>query len=148
MNIRPAQIRFYIDADILGFGQLIASLRNDITYPGDPGAEIHKRERPPCPITSADVLDTEWIPEVARRGWLIVTRDSKIIENRREITAVREYDAKMAALNRADASTKWGQLEVFMTQWRRIDALASQPGPFIWRVSRTVMTQIPPELDP
>src|SRR5260370_11548298 len=49
----------------------------------------------------------------------------------------------MVALNQLDAQTKWGQLEVFMTQWRRIEPLIGQPGPFIWRVSRTVMTPIP-----
>jgi hypothetical protein len=32
-----------------------------------------------------------------------------------------------------------GQLEVFMTQWRRIKALTSEAGPFIWRTSRTAM---------
>jgi len=36
-----------------------------VTYPGDPGAVIHKRQRAPCPITSPDVLDTDWIPQVA-----------------------------------------------------------------------------------
>jgi hypothetical protein len=30
-----------------------------------------------------------------------------------------------------------------MTQWRRIEALISEPGPFIWRASRTTMTSIP-----
>lgn len=49
----------------------------------------------------------------------------------------------MIALNQQDAKTKWGQLEVFMTQWRAIDALIDQPGPFITRVSRTAMTAIP-----
>ena len=48
------------------------------------------------------MLDTEWIPEVAKRGWLIVTRDNNIIENRNEITAVRESGAKMVALNQRD----------------------------------------------
>jgi hypothetical protein len=89
------------------------------------------------------VLDTEWIPEAAHRSWLIVTRDSRIIENRNEIAAVRENGAKMVALNQQDARTKWGQLEVFMTQWRSIEALASRPGPFIVRASRTAMTEIP-----
>jgi hypothetical protein len=139
---RPAQVRIYIDADLLGLGKIIAALRNDVTYPGDPGALIHKRQRPPCPITTPAVLDTDWIPQVAQLGWLIVTRDSKIIDNRNEISAIRENNAKMVALNRRDASTKWGQLEVFMTQWRRIDELASQPGPFIWRASRSIMTPI------
>jgi PIN domain-containing protein len=103
VTARTAVVRFYVDADILGLGKLIASLRNDVTYPGDPGAEIHKRQRPPCPITSPDVLDPDWIPEVARRGWLIVTRDSAIITNRNEIAAVREHRAKMVALNQQDA---------------------------------------------
>ena len=82
-------------------------LRNDLTYPGDPGAVIHKRQREPCPIASPDVLDTDWIPEAAARGWLIVTRDSMIIQNRNEIAAIRENNAKMVALNQRDAQTKW-----------------------------------------
>jgi hypothetical protein len=38
-----------------------------------------------------------------------------------------------------------GQLEVFMTQWRHIEALTSERGPFSWRVSRTAMTSMPPD---
>jgi hypothetical protein len=142
MSLRAAQVRIYVDADMLGLGKILGGLRNDVTFPGDPGAVLHKRERPRCPIESPDVLDTEWIPEVAARGWLIVTRDSMIIQNRNEISAVRENNAKMVALNQRDAQTKWGQLEVFMTQWRRIEALITQRGPFIYRVSRTAMTPI------
>jgi hypothetical protein len=37
MNLRAAQVRIYVDADIIGLGKIIASLRNDVTYPGDPG---------------------------------------------------------------------------------------------------------------
>ncbi len=143
MTIRPAQVRIYVDADILGLGHILGALRNDVTYPGDPGATIHKRCRPKCPLTDTAMLDTEWIPEVAKRGWLIVTRDNNIIENRNEIIAVRESGAKMVALNQQDARRKWGQLEVFMTQWRRIEALIDEPGPFIRRVSRTAVTPIP-----
>ena len=143
MNLRAAHVRIYVDADIRGLGIILGGLRNDVTYPGDPGAVIHKRQRPPSPIASQAMLDLDWIPEVARRGWLIVTRDSSIIQNRNEIAAVRENNAKMVALNQEDAKTKWGQLEVFMTRWRDIEDLISQPGPFIWRASRTAMTPIP-----
>ena len=45
--MKPAAVHYYFDADILGLGKLIAGLRNDCTYPGDAGAIIHKRERPP-----------------------------------------------------------------------------------------------------
>lgn len=143
MTPRAAQVRIYVDADIRGLGIIIGALRNDVTYPGDPGALIHRRQRPACPITSTAVLDVDWIPQVAARGWLIVTRDNAIIENRNEIAAVRENNAEMVALNRKDAANKWGQLEVFMTRWRDIEDLTDQPGPFIWRASRTAMTPIP-----
>jgi PIN like domain len=143
VNARPAQVRFYIDADILGLGKVLGDLRNDVTYPGDPGALIHKRQRPACPITEPATLDPDWIPVVAEREWLIITRDSKIIDNPNEIAAVRENGAKMVALNQVDAGTKWGQLEVFMTRWRDIEALTFERGPFIWRASRTAMTLIP-----
>jgi hypothetical protein len=43
---------------------------------------------------------------------------------------------------RTNAQTKWGQFEIIMTQWRRIEALTAQVGPFIWRISRTTMTPI------
>jgi hypothetical protein len=142
VTTRIAHVRFYCDADVRGLGKLLASLRNDVTYPGDPGAVIHKRQRPPCTIDARAMLDPDWIAEVAAQGWLIVTRDNRIIENRAEIASVRENGAKMVALNQQDARTKWGQIEVFMTQWRNIEALASRSGPFIVRASRTAMTEI------
>jgi hypothetical protein len=142
VTVRAARVRIYVDADIRGLGIVLGSLRNDVTYPGDAGAVIHKRRRPPCPITRESTLDLDWIPEVARRGWLIVTRDFGIAQNPAEIAAVRENNAKMVALNQEDAATKWGQLEVFMTQWRTIERLVDEPGPFIIRASRTAMTPI------
>ena len=31
-GVRTASVRFYFDADILGLGKLIASVRRDVTY--------------------------------------------------------------------------------------------------------------------
>jgi hypothetical protein len=100
MTPRAAQVRFYVDADVLGLGKLLADLRNDLTGRPAPSPALTS-----CPITSPDVLDTDWIPQVAARGWLIITRDSMITQNRNEITAVRENNAKMVALNQRDAQT-------------------------------------------
>jgi hypothetical protein len=89
-RVKPAEVRFYLDADILGLAHVLARLRADVTYPGDPGAVIQKRERPPCPIASTVTPDRDWIREVAARGWLIVTRDKRIQDHRAEIAAVRQ----------------------------------------------------------
>jgi len=43
MSPRAAQIRIYVDADVLGLGKILAGIRNDVTYPGDPGALIHRK---------------------------------------------------------------------------------------------------------
>ena len=139
---RPAQVRFYFDADVLGLAKVVAALRSDVTYPGDPGATLHKRNRPACPIEDPSVLDHIWIPEVAAREWLIITRDSRIQDHRAEIAAVRDNDAKMVALSGKDARNTWQQLEVVMSQWRALVTLAGTDGPFIWRATRTSMGRV------
>ena len=52
-----ATVRFYFDADVLGVAKVVAALRYDATYPGDPGATINKRIRPACPVTTPAVKD-------------------------------------------------------------------------------------------
>jgi hypothetical protein len=37
-HARPATVRFYFDADVLGVAKVVAALRSDVTYPGDRGA--------------------------------------------------------------------------------------------------------------
>lgn len=137
MPPRPAVVRLYFDADVLGLAKVVANLRPEITYPGDPGAVVRKRVRPPCPITRTDTPDPEWIAQVAQAGWLIVTRDSMIQNRRAELDAVRTSGARMVALAGRDAIGTWNQLEVLMVNWRRIEAFADRPGPFIYTVTRT-----------
>jgi uncharacterized protein with PIN domain len=145
MAVKPAVVRFYIDADVLGLAKVLARLRSDVTYPGDAGAEIHKRQRPACPIDRTDVEDEVWIPETARQGWLIITRDRAIQDKRAEIAAVRHHSARMVTLASAEAKTVWLQLEVVMCQWRRIEGLLGQAGPFIYSATRTGLRSEPLE---
>lgn len=127
---KPAVVRFYFDADVLGLAKVIVGLRSDVTFPGGPGGVVHRRRRPPCPFADPVALDTEWIPVVADAGWLIITRDSRIQDRRAEIAAVRDAGAKMIALDGQDAHGTWQQLEVLVTQWRAIERIADDPGPF------------------
>lgn len=140
---RPAVVRFYFDADLLGLAKVLTALRPDMTYPGDPGGVVHKRERPSCVIIDRSTLDEVWIPQVAAQGWVILTRDSRIQDQPAEIGAVRAYGARMVALAGADAGTVWAQLELFMTQWRRIQACVDEPGPFIYSATRTTFRAVP-----
>ncbi len=139
---RPAVVRFYLDADLLGLAHVLAALRSDVTYPGDPGAIIKRRERPRCPIADPATRDDTWIPHVASLGWLIITRDSRIQQHRAEIAAVRVNKARMVALSGDEARGTWQQLEVLMRQWRDIETLASRPAPFIYTATRTSLKAV------
>jgi hypothetical protein len=141
--VKPAVVHFYVDADVLGLAKVLARLRTDVTFPGDPGASFHRRLRPACPINSTAVEDEVWIPETARQGWLIITRDRAIQDNRAEILAVRDHGARMVTLASAEATTVWRQLEIVMCQWRRIEALLEEPGPFIYSATRTGLRSEP-----
>lgn len=141
-QVKPATVRFYFDADVLGLAKIVANLRPDFTYPGDPGGIVHKRQRSACPVTKPATLDQDWIPVVAEQGWLIVTRDSRIQERRAEITAVRDAGARLVALAGKEATGTWAQLEVVMSRWRDIEALLDKPAPLVATATRTSLKLI------
>jgi hypothetical protein len=141
---KPALVQYYIDADLLGLAKILVLIRPDVTYPGDPGGITRtRRARPPCPIKETRTLDTVWIPETARQGWLIITRDRRIQDHRSEISAVRDSGARMVTLSSDDAATPFTQLEVVMCQWRRIEAILAESGPFIYSATRTSFRKVP-----
>lgn len=102
-----------------------------------------KQLRPPCPIASPAVKDSIWIPQVTAFGWLIITRDGKIQEHTAEMAAVRDNAARMVALGSRDARGTFDQLEVFMCQWRAIQACLDEAGPFIYVATRTTFRRVP-----
>jgi PIN like domain len=125
---RPARVRYYIDADLLGLAKILIQVRTDVTYPGDPGGPVKGgRIRDPCTVTDPATLDYVWIPEAARQGWLIITRDRHIQDRPAEIEAVRASGARMINLAADDAIGTFAQFEVLMCQWRRIEALNPRP---------------------
>jgi PIN like domain len=140
---RPAAVRFYFDADVLGLTKVIAALRPDCTFPGDRGAILHRQERPACVISDPGALDTTWIPTIAAQGWLAVTRDAHVARRPAEIAAVRASGARLVTFSGKEATGTWAQLEILMTQWRAVESLYDLPGPFIYALTRTALRSIP-----
>ena len=143
-SAKPAIVRYYVDADVLGLAKILTQVRSDVTYPGDPGGPVKGgRARAPCPITDTGTDDEIWIPETARQGWLIITRDRHIEEHRAEIEAVRTSGARMVNLASDEAKDRFAQLEVLMCQWRRVEAMLEENGPFIYTITRTSCRVVP-----
>ncbi len=135
-RVRPAQLRFYVDADTLGLAHLLTMVRSDVTYPGDPGGIVDNRERPPCDIDPS-TPDQDWIPTVAKRGLVVITRDRKISERTAEKKAVRDAGGRHVAITSRESLRKFEILEVVICQWRKIEELCDLPGPFIYGITRT-----------
>jgi len=93
-------------------------------------------------VASPAVLDDEWIPVVAKAGWLIITRDGQIQHRLKELRSVAESGARMVALNTGEATTIWNQLQIVARQWERIEPVVDLPGPFIFRASKTTLTNL------
>ncbi len=55
---------------------------------------------------------------------------------------MRTHGARMIALSSPEARSVFEQLEVVMSQWRRIEGLLDQPGPFIYTVTRATLTPV------
>ena len=140
--MKPATVRYYFDADILGLAKVVGALRPDVTYPGDLGAQIHGLARAACTINATDTPDTVWIPYTATNGMIAITRDGRISQRVAEVGAIVQHHARLVVLTSADAKTVWDQLEVLMTQWRRIEKLHDLQGPFIYRASRSKLNAV------
>jgi hypothetical protein len=138
-------VRFYLDADLRGLAQVLVRIRGDITYAGDPGGTVHGRHRPPCPVRSASVPDAEWIAAAAERGWVILTREPNISDRPAAIDAVREHGARMVVFAGRHVGGTFDQLEVFISQWRRILAVSDRMGPSIHTATRRTFHPFPLE---
>ena len=71
-----------------------------------------------------------------------ITRDGRISQRVAEVGAIVQHNARLVVLTSADAKTVWDQLEVVMTQWRRIEKLHGLQGPFIYRASRSKLNAV------
>lgn len=135
-------VRFYVDADCLGLAKILAGLRHDVTYPGDPGGVVRKRTRAACVVTTPETDDDVWIPQVAGLGWGIITRDLAIRRKPAELAAVKAHDAKMFVITTTEKLSTWLLLEIVMINWRWLEKRLSDPGPYIYAITRTVRPRI------
>ncbi|MCB9389966.1 MAG: hypothetical protein H6512_10495 [Acidimicrobiia bacterium] len=135
-TLKPAKLRFYVDADTLGLAHLLTAVRSDVTYPGDPGGTLDGRVRPPCDIAPS-TPDQDWIPIAAERGLIVITRDRRISQRSAERAAVRAAGGRHIAVTSRETLRKFAILEIVICQWRNIEELSELPGPYIYGITRT-----------
>jgi PIN like domain len=86
--------------------------------------------------------DTEWIPKVAAADMAIISRDRAISRRRAEKDAILAAGAQMFAITDPGQLRVWDLLEIVMHRWRDMEQIRERPGPYIFTLSRTRMTEI------
>jgi len=118
-------------------------VRADVTYAGDPGGiGRDRRVRPASPIRPG-MHDEDWIPIAAGAGWIVITRDGAMIRKPVEREAITSAGARHVALDPEKKQLNvWQELEVVVTQWRSIERLLDEPGPWVYFATRSRLRKV------
>ena len=82
------------------------------------------------------IQDADWIPEVAGRGWVILTKDKNIRRLSVEVQALRAAQARYVCLSAANMTGE-AQVACLLQHWKTIDSVvASKRAPLIVAVTR------------
>lgn len=83
-----------------------------------------------------DAPDAEWIAEVGRQRWVVITRDQNIRRRPNELRAVRAAGLHLFALTSGNLSAA-ETARVIIKAWRSIQQhAASTPAPALFSISR------------
>ena len=120
----PKPLIFFIDRS-LGRKIIAAALRQ-----AGADVRIHDDHFPP------DERDEKWLREVGRRGWVVLTKDSRIRYRGPEVTALQRARVRAFVLTRGDL--QGAELaEIFVRALPTIERfVAKNPPPFIARIGR------------
>jgi len=87
-------------------------------------------------VFAPDARDEDWIAEVGRRGWAIVTRDQNIRRRPNELAAVRQAAVHLFALTSGNLSAT-ETATVVIQAWPAIQRVVrATRAPALWSVTR------------
>jgi len=122
---RLASLTFFLDHQIGRF-QVAAALRTAGAH-----VEVHLEH------FAGDTPDTEWIPQIALRDWVLITKDQNIRRNPLERAAYESAKLRGFVITGTDMTGE--ELGALLVQCLRgmVRRAAGRPGPFLFTISRT-----------
>ena len=133
MPDRPA---FFMDENLLGMGKLLVrSGRRDILYPGHAGL-------PEIPLGTPDL---DWMPTVATRGLVVMTRERRIRTRPVELSAYRAHGIRSVRIGSKRDLSPRDQVEMFITHEAELhdEILARGVGPWALLLTRAGVRELP-----
>lgn len=114
------ELRFVFDEDSRGFGLWLSKLRKDMTCVG---------AEPVAGLLPLGTPDPEWIPVVADRGWIAVTKNSRIRTQPQEAALAVQYGLRVVCLMEpVRSATRWDFARMVMRHWDAVDDLRTHSG--------------------
>lgn len=117
---------YFTDENALGLGKLLRRReREDVLYPGH-GA------LPDVPLGSADL---EWMPVVAARGLIVLTRDRRIRTRPAELRVYLEHGIRSVWFGAKQDLSPSDQVELFLRHEGRLRREIIKRGPGPWALA-------------
>lgn len=119
---------YFTDENALGLGKLLRrSGRTDVVYPGH-------EELPEVPLGAADL---DWMPLVATKGLIVLTRERRIRSRPVELATYREFGIRSVRIGSKTDLSPADQVEMFLRHERRIELEAIKLGGGPWALLLT-----------
>lgn len=114
-------MKFFVDNNLSrGLARGMAAFGEDVT---------HLQDHYPV-----DAKDTDWLPQVGRDEWILLTRDNKIRFKPAELGAIKQHRVGAFFLGGKDRS-RWDLVQQVVRNWVRMNELAGKTArPFAFRV--------------
>lgn len=125
METRPGPV-YFTDENVLGLGKLLrGSGRNDVLYPGHP-------DLPEIPLGA---LDLDWMPIVAERELIVVTRDRRIRTRPAELRVYLQHGIRSVWIGAKQDLGPRAQVELFLEHESRLRREIIKRGPGPWALA-------------
>lgn len=120
---------YFTDENLLGFGKLLRRRgRDDVFFPGLP-------ELPEIPLGTPDL---KWMPLVAAKGLVVITRDKHIRSRPAELRAYLEHGIRSVWMGAKQDLGPIAQVELFLTHEARLRREIIKRGAGPWALALSV----------
>jgi hypothetical protein len=129
-------VRFYVDESAAGLGLALAAARKDTIHVGHPLI-------PECPRGARDI---DWIPEVAARGLVVITRDKKLRTKPVEIQTLWNHGLRVFNIGGKNDMSTWDWLARLVRYWPKMEAIITErdAGPWIYMLNEKTIDEFVP----
>lgn len=105
-------VRFVIDENLLRMAKGVVRVRRDTAVFSSPPVEE---------VLPSGILDTEWIPVVGARGWVVITSDRRLRTRPSEAELAIAHKLKAVHLHGLGERSSWDQLVRLASRWADIE---------------------------